>query len=101
VKKLILVLSGVALFVVMVIGFSILAEGQTEAISKTPLSKEQLEIIKQKIKSGEDFIRLEFDTKGSFSWWGYLTYPGQWHFHLCAEPLLQISSGGHWECLVI
>ena len=55
-------------------------KGQTQDNPKKPLSPEQREMIRQKIKSGEDFIRLESDTKGSFSWWGYLTYPGSGTF---------------------
>jgi murein DD-endopeptidase MepM/ murein hydrolase activator NlpD len=91
-KKAIFIFLGTVVALVMSIGFSVPLQGQTGAVSKKPLSPEQLEMIKQKIKSGEDFIRLESDTKGSFSWWGYLTYPGQWYFYplTCGEGNLEI-----------
>ncbi len=97
-RKVILVFSGVAPFLVMGIGFFVPAEGQTGAISKKPLTPEQLEVIKQKIKSGEDFIgsqdafALDPDAKGSFSWWGYLESPGESDFYslICGDGNLEI-----------
>ncbi|KPL05196.1 MAG: hypothetical protein AMJ73_01930 [candidate division Zixibacteria bacterium SM1_73] len=99
-KKWILLSSGVALFILLGIAVFVPVEGQRQVgdpeqsgnVSKKPLYPKQMEMIKQKIKSGEDFIWLDTDNKGSFSWWGYLTYPGQWHYFPlgCGEGYLEI-----------
>lgn len=91
-KKVKTILLGLTFFLLISSTTFVPLKGQTQDNPKKPLSPEQLEMIKQKIKSGEDFIRLEPDTKGSFSWWGYLTYPGQWHFYPvgCGEGNLEI-----------
>ena len=91
-KKVKMILLGLTFFLLISSTTFVPLKGQTQDNPKKPLSLEQLEMIKQKIKSGEDFIRLDPDSKGSFSWWGYLYSPGQWHYFPlgCGEGNLEI-----------
>ena len=90
-KKLILLLPGVILFLLVYLAVFMPAKGQAQNISKKGLSSKQLQIIKQRIKTSQDVIRLDPESKGSFSWWGYLEYPGLWDFYylVCGERNLE------------
>jgi hypothetical protein len=86
-KKVQLILSVFIFFLLIITTTFVPIKGQTQDNPKNPLSSEQLEIIRQKIKTGEDAIRLDPDNKGTFSWWGYLEYAGLWDFYYltCGE----------------
>jgi hypothetical protein len=91
-KKLILVFSGMTLLFLMGISVFVPLKLYAQGIPKKKLTSEQLEIIKQKIKESQDVIRLDPESKGSFSWWGHLEYPGDWDFYylICGEGNLEI-----------
>jgi hypothetical protein len=91
-KKVILLLSGVALFLLIGLVVFMPGKGQTQNLSKKELSSEQLEMIKQRVEGGEDVIPLDPDTKGDFAWWGYLEYAGVWDYYslVCGEGTLEI-----------
>jgi hypothetical protein len=91
-KKVKMILLGLIFFLLISSTTFVPLKGQTQDNPKKPLSSEELEIIKQKIRTGEDFIWLDPEGKGSFSWWGYLTYPGEWHYFPlgCGEGNLEI-----------
>jgi hypothetical protein len=76
-KKLILISSGISFFLLLIVTALASVEAETHDTIKRSLSPEQLQMIKQRIKSPQDSVRLDPEGKGSFDWWGWLDWMGE------------------------